>query len=190
MYVIIGLGNPGRIYRDTRHNIGYMVLDEICKEYKLKSHRDIGPSQIASFDYSQSEVFLMRPLSYMNLSGRAVKRFLVNHDIYDYSRVLLILDDINLPFGVIRLRPSGSAGGQKGLLSVIKELNTNEIPRMRIGIGNSFKDAADYVLSPFNKREKADLPFIINAAVNATKSFMDDGIDLAMDKYNKNILEN
>ena len=190
MYLIIGLGNPGRIYRDTRHNIGFMVLDEICKEYKLTSHRDIGPSQFASFEYLGNTVFLLRPLSYMNLSGRAVKRFLDHYDISDYSRVMIILDDINLPFGVIRLRPSGSAGGQKGLLSVLKELNTKEIPRMRIGVGNSFKDAADYVLSPFNKKEKADLPFIINAAVNATKSFMDDGIDIAMDKYNKNILEN
>jgi PTH1 family peptidyl-tRNA hydrolase len=167
-----------------------MVLDDICKQFKLKSHRDIGPSQFASFDYSESNVFLMRPLSYMNLSGRAVKRFLENHNISDYSKVLIILDDINLPFGVLRLRSSGSAGGQKGLVSVIKELNTDKIPRMRIGIGDSFRDAADYVLSPFSKKEKADLPFIINAAVNAVKLFIDDGIDAVMDKYNKNILEN
>jgi PTH1 family peptidyl-tRNA hydrolase len=125
----------------------------------------------------------------MNLSGRAVKKILDYYRISDYSRILIILDDINLPFGVIRLRPDGSAGGQKGLVSIINELQTNKIPRLRIGIGNSFRDAANYVLSPFNKKEKTDLPFIINTTVNAVESFMDEGIDTAMDKYNKNILE-
>jgi PTH1 family peptidyl-tRNA hydrolase len=166
-----------------------MVLDELCNQFHLKSQRDIGPSQIATFTYSDMPVMLLRPISYMNLSGRAIKKALSVREIYDFSRVMIVLDDINLPFGYLRLRPGGSAGGQKGLKSILDVLETTEIPRLRIGIGNSFKDAAKYVLSPFNRKEREDLPFILNAATSAIKLFLDEGIRAAMDKFNKNVLE-
>ena len=189
MYVIVGLGNPGSSYQDTRHNIGFMVLDEICRKNKLKSIRDVGPSQSVSYTCSGHPVMLVRPLTYMNLSGRAVKRFVDKNNISDYSKVLIVCDDINLPFGVLRLRSSGSAGGQKGLVSIIRELGTQEFPRLRVGIGDTFRDAAEYVLSPFTKKEKSDLPFIIHAAVEAIETFITEGTLTAMSIHNKNVLD-
>lgn len=190
MYVIVGLGNPGPLYKDTRHNIGFMVLDLWQKKFDLKYTRDVGPSQVAFCNILRKKVIFVRPLTFMNLSGRAVKRIVEKYQVSDYSKLLVISDDLNLPFGTVRLREEGSSGGQKGLKSLISELGSSEFPRLRIGIGPGYADAVKYVLSPFSKKEKKDLNLILDIAVEAGETFMTAGLEKTMSQYNKNYLEN
>lgn len=189
MYVIVGLGNPGPSYYDTRHNVGFMVLDLWNKKYDLKYIRDVGPSQVAFCNILRKKVTLVRPLTFMNLSGRAVKRIVEKYQISDYSKLLVISDDLNLPFGSIRLRGEGSYGGQKGLKSLISELGSSEFPRLRIGIGPGYANAVKYVLSPFSKKEKKDLHLILDMASKAVESFITEGLEKTASQYNKNYLE-
>lgn len=189
MYVIVGLGNPGPLYKDTRHNIGFMALDLWQKNFNLKFTRDVGPSQVAFYNILRKKVIFVRPLTFMNLSGRAVRKIVEKYRLSDYSKLLVISDDLNLPFGSIRLRGGGSAGGQKGLKSLISELGTSEFPRLRIGIGPGYSDSVRYVLSPFNKKEKRDLQLILDMAVEAGETFMAAGLEKTMSQYNKNYLE-
>ncbi|MFZ0390914.1 MAG: aminoacyl-tRNA hydrolase [Calditrichia bacterium] len=189
MYFIIGLGNPGPEYEKTRHNIGFLVLEHLGNRYHQIFRKGRGPFQYTSFNFKEQQVYLIKPLTYMNLSGQAVRSLISFYKIEDYRQMLVISDDINLPFGTLRLRPEGSDGGQKGLRSIIDNLKTREIPRLRIGIGDNFSDAANYVLSRFNPQEQKDLPFILGGAADAVESFMEKGVELTMSRYNKNILE-
>jgi len=125
----------------------------------------------------------------MNLSGLAVASGIRNYDVV-LSNLLIICDDINLNFGTIRIRLKGSDGGQKGLRSIISKLETQDFPRLRIGIGNHFEDAAGYVLSPFSSAEEKELPLIIRIAVDTALSFVLNGIELTMSRFNRNYLEN
>ncbi|MBN2365259.1 MAG: aminoacyl-tRNA hydrolase [Calditrichaeota bacterium] len=189
MLVIVGLGNPGLQYKETRHNIGFMVLDQFCRKHKLAFRKSGKMYRAVSFEFESEKVRFVKPQTYMNESGNAVRKAVIESGITDFSRLLVVSDDINLPFGTIRLRESGSAGGQKGLQSIIDHLGTNAFPRMRIGIGNHFSDAADYVLSRFSRKEQKDVPFILTYAVEALEYFISNGIELTMSKYNRNVLE-
>ena len=189
MYVIVGLGNPGLSYKETRHNVGFMVLDLWQKKLGLKYTRDVGPSQVAYYRNFKDKVILVRPLTFMNLSGNAVKRIADKYQLSDLSNMLVVSDDLNLPFGSIRIRRSGSSGGQKGLQSIIERLGTNEFPRLRIGLGFGYRDAVKFVLSPFNKAEKKELPLVLEMAVQALENFITEGIEDTMSQFNKNYLE-
>jgi PTH1 family peptidyl-tRNA hydrolase len=189
LYVIVGLGNPGPSYQYTRHNIGFMVLDLWQKRLDLKYTRDVGPSQVSFGNILKNKIIFVRPLTFMNLSGRAVKRIIDKYQISDFSKLLVISDDLNLPFGSIRLRGEGSSGGQKGLHSIISELGTSEFPRIRIGIGPGYADAVKYVLSPFSKKEKKDLNLILEMTVEAVEAFMTSNLEKTMSQYNKNYLD-
>lgn len=175
MKLIIGLGNPGLIYRNTRHNIGFMVIDNFIKVNRFKIAKDI---------------VLLKPNLYMNNSGTAVKKA-VNKCKADLKDILIICDDVNLELGVIRFRASGSAGGHKGLESIIAALGTEAFNRLRIGI-SADKNAAlrDYVLSKFRASEKKLLKETINKTAEAVSVWIQDGIETAMNTYNtKNIKE-
>lgn len=188
-FVIIGLGNPGTEYEYTRHNIGFMVVNELNGRYqgKFKLQTNYLWSKI-HIDAIPS--FLIKPITYMNNSGLAVKQFMRDHSMVDCSRFLIILDDIQLPFGTIRLRASGSDGGQKGLRSIIEQLGSEDIPRLRIGIGDEFEEAVFHVLNSFTRKEKKALPDIISFAADAAASFVVSGIQRTMTIYNRNILIN
>ncbi len=173
----------------TRHNVGFMVLDVLAKRWHTEFKQGKGKYLQASFHLEGEKVLLVKPLTFMNLSGQAVRAVIHYFNFTDLSRLLVICDDLNLPFGTIRLRRSGSDGGQKGLRSVIQELNTEEIPRLRIGIGNGFSDAVRYVLSPFSKEEQKFLPEILNWAADAVEVFITEGIERAMSKFNRHIIE-
>jgi PTH1 family peptidyl-tRNA hydrolase len=189
LYLIVGLGNPGLVYKNTRHNAGVMVLDRISKKYKLKFSRASGPYQSTSYTFQGEKVILIKSRTYMNESGRAVSKAVDATHLTDLSRLLVISDDINLPFGTLRIRKEGSAGGQKGLQSIINSLGSRQFPRLRIGIGDHFSDAAEYVLSPFSKKELEELPFILQYAMEAVESFLAEGITPTMSRYNRNFLE-
>lgn len=194
---IIGLGNPGEQYKHTRHNIGFLAADKLAQFFTINRIFEEDKYALAAAAYKDKTVALMKPLTYMNLSGQAVTEFLEKYEIR-LEDMIVIFDDVNLEFGTLRMRPSGSDGGQKGMHSIIYELITENIPRLRIGIKNDeelmkYKSEerdylADYVLSEFTDIEKKNLDKVLNAARDALLSFMDEGIETAMNGYNRSFL--
>ena len=199
MYLIAGLGNPEVNYYNTRHNVGFMVIDSIAEFLKIEEVQNEKLYVTAGAEYENSKVVLMQPLTYMNLSGKAVKEFSDRFEI-PKENILIIYDDINLGLGTIRLRPNGSDGGHNGIKSVIYEFESEDIPRLRIGIRNdenpgevnsdeASKDLIDFVLSDFTEQEFKILETVINTARDAALSFVKSGIKETMNNFNKNHLE-
>ena len=187
MKLIVGLGNPGREYRDTRHNVGFMVVDEIARRHGIDWAS--GPSQITETliakRFGDEPVMVAKPLTYMNNSGDAVaglvRYFDVNHD-----DLIVVVDEAALPFGRLRARPRGSAGGHNGLKSIIERLGTTEFSRLRLGVGrgDGRRDLADHVLARFERGEHADLETLITRAADAAEMFAAEGISKVMNVYN------
>ncbi|PKO13881.1 MAG: aminoacyl-tRNA hydrolase [Chloroflexi bacterium HGW-Chloroflexi-10] len=184
-FLLVGLGNPGKEYQNNRHNIGFMALDRIAKEYGIEQKKVKSKAIVLEGRYQQKRVILIKPQTYMNLSGEAVASLARFYKI-NPDRVLVMHDDLDLPFGTIRLRPGGGPGGQKGIASIIDRLGTQQFPRVRIGIGRppGRMQAADYVLQDFSKGEKEELEFILGSVVKAVNVFLVDGMDGAMNQYN------
>ncbi len=186
MKMIVGLGNPGKKYEFTRHNIGFLVLDEIAKSLGVIKYQSKYNAHIASVEYEGVKVILCKPQTYMNLSGEAVLSAM-NYYKIEPGNVIVISDDMDLPPGKIRIRPFGGAGGQKGLKNIIDRLQTNMFPRIRIGIGkNPNIDAADYVLGKFEKENYDRYIQSIQQATQAALVFVTKGLETAMNQYNKN----
>ena len=185
MYVVVGLGNPGKQYENTRHNVGFNVIDILANEYnisvtKIKHKALIGEGRIGS-----EKVILVKPQTYMNLSGETLI------DIYNYYKVdieniIVIYDDIDLDVGKIRIRKKGSAGTHNGMRSIIKCLSTGDFPRIRVGVSKPMKDQdlADFVLSRFKKEEQDNLDIGLEKAYNAVEAIINENIDISMNKYN------
>ncbi|MDZ7263878.1 MAG: aminoacyl-tRNA hydrolase [candidate division KSB1 bacterium] len=186
-FLIVGLGNPGKKYARTRHNVGYMVVDKLARSVKASFVREHVHYWAASAEDQLYTMILMKPATFMNLSGLAVA---VGRRRYGLEprQMLVICDDLNLPWGTLRLRAAGSDGGHKGLQSIIASLETQEFPRLRIGIGNPMASAVDFVLAPFTSEEQSQMPELIQAAAAAVESFVKDGIEIAMSRFNKNYL--
>jgi len=172
--LIVGLGNPGLRYVLTRHNLGWLVVDRLLdglprKRAQLKFSSEIsGPHFINTY-----QVLVMKPLTYMNLSGKAVREALETYDIAP-SDILVIFDDVDLPFGTLRFRSKGSAGGHKGMASVVLDVGTCEIPRLRLGIGSPAGNMVDHVLSTFTDNESRELPGLLDIAVDAARIWVSD----------------
>jgi PTH1 family peptidyl-tRNA hydrolase len=185
--LIVGLGNPGREYRDTRHNVGFLVLDEIARRHNLTF--GMGPSQVpdtfVAKQHGATPVLLAKPLTFMNLSGDAVAALARYFDI-PAGELLVIVDEAALPFGKLRARARGSAGGHKGLKSIIERLGTTEFARLRLGVGrgDARRDLADHVLSKFEPGERAELEGFITRAADAAEMFAVEGIEKVMNTYN------
>jgi len=184
--LIVGLGNPGREYRDTRHNAGFMVVDEIARRHDL--NWAMAPAQVpeafVAKRFGTEPVLLVKPLTYMNLSGEAAAGLLRYYDV-DPVDLLIVVDDIDLPFGRLRARPSGSAGTHNGLRSVVGRLGT-EVPRLRVGVGrgDARRDLADHVLAKFETAEREQLESVITRAADAAEMFAAEGIVKVMNTYN------
>lgn len=189
--MIIGLGNPGNKYTETRHNIGFTVVGNLACKRKLQFEKINPYYLLASGETEQSDFSLLLPLTYMNLSGKAVKDF-YSRVKFDFNEMLVVCDDINLDTGKIRLRAKGSHGGHNGLLSILEEIGTTEFPRLRIGIGSKFeKDKqADYVLSPFNEDEKSVINEATNLATDICNVFLEGGLKVALEYYSKHYFNN
>ena len=187
MFLIVGLGNPGEKYTHTRHNIGFMAVEKLAERADVSFKSGRGNYVYAKATYAQNDFILLKPLTYMNLSGEAVGHA-VNYWKIPQEKTLIVYDDFNIPFGTVRLRPSGSAGGQKGLQSILQVLKTQEISRLRLGVGGRFSNAKSFVLSPFNNEEKADLPDVIDWAADAVEAFMTKGVRSTMNVFNRNML--
>lgn len=186
MNLIVGLGNPGKKYANTRHNIGFMVVDELARIKNILFKKEAKfKGEIAKA--AAEEIFVLKPLTYMNLSGESVRAVTDYYQI-PLENILVVSDDFALPFGELRLRPGGSSGGQNGLKSIEEELQTNQYPRLRFGIGSpNGQPAEDYVLEAFTKAEEKALTEIIERAVNAIETWLTLGIEKAMMTVNRKI---
>jgi PTH1 family peptidyl-tRNA hydrolase len=183
---IVGLGNPGEEYAGTKHNIGSAVVRELAKECRIKLAKKMHFSLIGRGEISGEEVTLALPETYMNLSGKAVGE-LVRREVKDLKDLIVVCDDINLELGKIRIKKSGSSGGQKGLESIIHTIGTDAFPRLRVGIATEVHrgDITGYVLSPFKRKERRNAVHAVLLAKDSLLSFLTDGIDKAMSKFNK-----
>jgi PTH1 family peptidyl-tRNA hydrolase len=184
-YFIAGLGNPGREYKDSRHNVGFMVVSRLAERLGVTFSRVESRALLTKADYQGSRLILAKPQTYMNLSGQSIGA-LVRFYKLSLENLLVVYDDVDLPFGTIRMRPSGGSGGHKGMQSIIQTLATQEIPRMRIGIERppGRMQAADYVLQDFSKEESEMLPEILDRAVDAAFAFVTEGVETAMNQFN------
>lgn len=184
-FVLVGLGNPGREYRQTRHNVGFMVIDELCKVLNVRLTRMQGKALVGSGVLSGCKVILAKPQTFMNLSGQSVASLVKFYKI-PIGQLLVILDDLDLPVGTLRIRPGGGSAGNKGLMSIIQQLGTEEFPRMRLGIGRppGQKNGADYVLSDFQNGEIDFVKEVLTKASRAAQTFVAFGIDQAMNQFN------
>jgi PTH1 family peptidyl-tRNA hydrolase len=183
-YLIVGLGNPGIDYAGTRHNIGYMVLDAFAKASNIVFD-DRRYGYVAETSLRGRKLFLLKPTTFMNLSGNAV-RYWLNKENIDEARMLVVVDDLSLPLGTLRLKASGSAGTHNGL-GHIQQLIGQQYPRLRVGIGNDFPRGAqvDYVLGDFQPDELEVLKPQIEVAIDIIKSFVLAGVNITMNQYNK-----
>ena len=184
-YLIVGLGNIGEGYQDTRHNIGFTVLDTMAVASNI-SFTDKRYGAVCKLRYKGRDMFLLKPSTYMNLSGNAVSYWLKKENI-PLENMLVIVDDIALPLGSIRMRSKGSDGGHNGLAHINTILSTNEYARIRIGIGNSFSKGGqiNYVLGKWDPEEKKFMAERISIVIDMIRSFAFAGVELTMTTYNK-----
>ena len=183
--LIVGLGNPGLAYRHNRHNIGFMVADVLAQKLEIPLKRVKFKAQIGNGKVEGIPVIIAKPLTYMNNSGEAVAP-LVHYFKVPLERLLVIHDDMDLPLGTLRMRPSGGSAGHNGMLSIFDKLGTNAIPRLRVGIGRppGRMDPADYVLQDFPKSDEELLKMVIAQACEAALAFITTGLEKAMNTYN------
>jgi len=181
--IVCGLGNPGMRYRKTRHNLGYMTLDQLASRHALKWKRAPGPTMEARWRVAGRSVTLVKTLLFMNASGVALLR----HGEADGANLLVVCDDLSLPLGQLRFRTRGGSGGHKGLESIIASLGTERFARLRLGIGASPPDAdwVDYVLSDFDAHERDEVNDVISNASDAIETALRSGLDAAMTRYNR-----
>ena len=184
-FLIIGLGNIGPEYELTRHNIGFLALDKLADEKGVKFVVE-RHAFVTDFKYKGRQIYLIKPTTYMNLSGKAVN-YWMNKLKIPVSNIIVVVDDIALPFGRMRIREKGSGAGHNGLLDIESSLGSNMYPRMRMGIGDNFSKGrqVDYVLSRFDKQEIEELPFLFDKSGEAILSFATIGIERTMNFYNK-----
>lgn len=184
LHLLIGLGNPGSKYANTRHNIGFRVADALADRLDT-SFRHVKSVMIAQAEYKDRDLGIAKPLTYMNRSGNAVAGLCREHDLTP-DEVLVVVDDLNLPVGTIRLRPGGSSGGHNGLSHVAERLGTTDFPRLRVGIGSDFAsgEQVDYVLSPFTAQQEPRVEEAVMDAVAAILTAVREDLDAAMNQYN------
>lgn len=184
-YLIVGLGNIGPEYADTRHNIGFMILDELVKQENEKFHH-MRLAYYTEVSHKGRTLHLIKPTTYMNLSGKALSYWMKELRI-PIENVLVLVDDLALPLGTLRLKPQGSAAGHNGLKNIEQVLGNNQYARLRFGIGDNFPKGrqVDYVLSGFDHDEVPELPGLIDRSIEMIKSFATAGAELTMTRFNK-----
>ena len=185
MPIIVGLGNIGKEYEGTRHNIGFDIMNELAKTLSAQFESGKGPFDVAEGRYKGRKVVLIKPTTYMNRSGTAVRKALAKFNT-DRKDCLICYDDLNLPLGTIRIKEQGSAGGHNGITDIIEQLGNNDFPRLRFGIGNDFPRGkqVDYVLAPFTDKEITEVEIAIKKSHDAALSFVKDGITRTMNWFN------
>ncbi len=186
MYLIVGLGNPEKKYDKTKHNVGFDAIDEMIDEYDIPSSGISMKGMYGKGFIGGEKVMVMKPLTYMNLSGHAVRAFVDYYNIDVQSELIVIYDDVDMAAGQLRIRKKGSAGSHNGMKSIIQMLGSTDFTRIRVGIGpKPVKwDLADYVLAPFSKDERVKVDGVIEDIPDIIKTIVEDGVDIAMTRYN------
>jgi len=189
--VILGLGNPGREYAATRHNVGWWLIDHLADVWHLDGWKKDGESQVANGAVGGVKVRLVKPQTYMNLSGQALKNYARRPFWSAAKDLLVVVDEVQIPVGRFRIRARGSAGGHNGLKSVEHALDSQEYGRLRIGVGPAderkgiYKDLADFVLAPFSRDERDDVLSLLPQLTAATETWLRDGVEKAMNLHNR-----
>ena len=188
MWLIVGLGNPGRKFRFTRHNIGFRVIDQLSKELSIPLDKTRMMGTWGKGSWSDQKVVLLKPQTFMNLSGEAVVRLKKIFRI-ETEKVIIIHDDLDLDFGQMRIRDKGGDAGNKGVKSIIESLGKSEFIRVRLGISRPEKkgDGKDYVLADFDEREKKNVNILLDQAKEAVKTIMIEGTAQAMNRFNRKL---
>jgi peptidyl-tRNA hydrolase, PTH1 family len=184
-YLLIGLGNPGREYANTRHNFGFMLIDRLAVRLNARGMKVQSKAIVMNGQYEERKLILAKPQTYMNLSGQSVQG-LVHFYKLPLTNVMILSDDLDLPFGTIRIRASGGPGGQRGLSSILDRLGTKDVPRLRLGIGRppGRMDPSNYVLQSFSRDDLQAISEILDRAADATLEFVQNGLNSAMNKFN------
>ena len=187
-FLIVGLGNPGREYKDNRHSVGFMLVDRLTVRLNVRMSRLQAKALVATSTYEGQKLILAKPQTYMNLSGQSIQGLAHFYKI-PLENMIVAHDDLDLPFGTIRIRPGGGPGGQKGIASTIERLGSKDFPRLRIGIGRppGRMDPADYVLQDFPRADLQLLSEILDRAADAVMTFVTEGLNEAMNKFNGDI---
>jgi PTH1 family peptidyl-tRNA hydrolase len=189
MKLIVGLGNPGREYEMTRHNLGFMLIDRLCSRAGSHRFRSESSAKVAEVVLANQRVLLVKPQTYMNLSGDAVRPLLLRYGDSQTSNLIVASDDVALPFGMIRVRARGSAGGQKGLKSIIDRLGNQDFSRVRLGVkpDHPVKDLSSFVLSPIRSRDRELLDATLEKAADAVDVMLGEGVERAMARFNERV---
>ncbi len=185
-WLIVGLGNPGKEYERTRHNCGFRALDMLAENLKCKVDKGKFQGLYGQVSYGDNKLILLKPLTYMNLSGKSVLGF-VNYFHVPANRIIILFDDISLPPGRLRIRAEGSAGGHNGIKSIIASLQRQDFPRVKIGVGGKVhaeQDLADHVLSSFSAAEEKDLAKALENAAEAVLCIIEQGVPQAANRFN------
>ena len=187
-FLFIGLGNPGREYASSRHNFGFLLIDRLAVRLNARGMKVQSKAIVMDARYEEHKLILAKPQTYMNLSGQSVQG-LVHFYKLSLAHVMILSDDLDIPFGTIRIRASGGPGGQRGLSSILEKLGTKDIPRMRLGIDRppGRMDPADYVLQNFSRDEMKEISELLDRAADAALEFVSNGLNAAMNNYNGGI---
>jgi peptidyl-tRNA hydrolase, PTH1 family len=189
-FLLIGLGNPGREYKDTRHNFGFMLIDRIAVRLNARGMKVQSKAIVTDAMHEDRKLILAKPQTYMNLSGQSVQG-LVHFYKIPLTNLMVLSDDLDIPFGTIRIRAAGGPGGQRGLSSVLESLGTKDFPRLRLGIGRppGKMDPANFILQNFSRDEMKSISEILDAGADAVLEFVENGLNAAMNKFNGNVTE-
>ena len=184
-YLLIGLGNPGREYANTRHNFGFMLIDRLAVRLNARGLKVQSKAIVMNAQYEERKLILAKPQTYMNLSGQSVQG-LIHFYKLPLTNAMILSDDLDLPFGTIRIRASGGPGGQRGLSSILERLGTKDVPRLRLGIGRppGRMDPSNYVLQSFSRDDLQGISEILDRAADAALEFVKNGLNSAMNKFN------
>ena len=183
MFLIVGLGNPGKEYEDTRHNIGFKVVDNIAKEYNIEINRQKFKGTYGEGFIDGEKVILLKPTTYMNLSGESVREVVDFYNL-ENDQILVVYDDVSLEIGTLRIREKGSAGGHNGIKSIIAHLGSDIFSRIKVGVGQPNVDLIKYVLGRFTKEEMVVLSESIEASTKATREIIKSDVKTAMNQFN------
>jgi PTH1 family peptidyl-tRNA hydrolase len=185
-FMVVGLGNPGEQYENTPHNLGFLVIDELARRHGIRITRRENTSLVGLGTASGKRVALAKPQTFMNLSGPAVKGLIERYGI-GADRLIVIYDELDLPWQTLRIRPRGSSAGHKGMQNVLRSLGTNEIARVRLGIdpGHPRGDGAEFVLSPFRRGQKKEVEEMVTRGADAVESILAEGVEKSMAIYNR-----
>jgi len=187
-FLLIGLGNPGREYKDTRHNFGFMLIDRIAVRLNARGMKVQSKAIVMTSAYEERKLILAKPQTFMNLSGQSVQGLTHFYKV-PFTNMMVLSDDLDIPFGTIRIRASGGPGGQRGLSSILEKLGTKEVPRLRLGIGRppGRMDPAAYVLQKFSRDEMQMLSEVLDHGAEAVLAFVTHGLNKAMNEFNGSV---